>query len=131
MRQAKDIEFQTAMCCLSIVRFITDHMEGLPVPIVHQMMDNNDIPCILVPLLEIKPWIRKNCKGETEKFEDQRWQKVPPSEAHRITKMEAQIWLSIYNMFLCSDANRRYEVTNFRKQNLLRLKKYLTETLLD
>jgi len=42
----------------------------LSVPIVHQMMENNDIPGILVPLLELKPWLRKNSKGETEKFED-------------------------------------------------------------
>jgi hypothetical protein len=33
-------------------------------------MENNDFPCILVPLLELKPWLRKNSKGETEKFED-------------------------------------------------------------
>jgi hypothetical protein len=34
------------------------------------MMENNDIPCVLVPLLEAKPWIRTNSKGEEEKFED-------------------------------------------------------------
>jgi hypothetical protein len=34
------------------------------------MMENNDIPCVLVPLIELKPWIRKNSKGEMEKFED-------------------------------------------------------------
>ena len=45
-------------------------MESLPVPIIHQMMENNDIPCILVPLLEFKPWLRKNANGEQEKFED-------------------------------------------------------------
>jgi len=33
-------------------------------------METNDLPCVLVPLLEIKPWIRKNAKGETEKYED-------------------------------------------------------------
>jgi hypothetical protein len=34
------------------------------------MMENNDIPCILVPLLEEKPWIRTNAKGDLEKYED-------------------------------------------------------------
>jgi hypothetical protein len=33
-------------------------------------MENNDIPCILVPLLETKPWLRRNKKGDLEKFED-------------------------------------------------------------
>ena len=61
------------MIALSLIRFITDHMETLPVPIVHQLMENNDIPCVLVPLLEHRPWLRKNAKGEDEKFEDQKW----------------------------------------------------------
>lgn len=68
--QLADIEFKTTMSCFSIIRFISDQMETLPVPIIHQMMENNDIPCVLVPLLECKPWIRKNARGEDEKFED-------------------------------------------------------------
>lgn len=52
-------------------------------------METNDIPCILVPLLEAKPWIRKNSKGEVEKYEDQKWIKVPESEINRIPKVEA------------------------------------------
>ena len=58
------------MCCLSLIRFISDHMQDLSVPIVHQMMESCDIPCVLVPLLEMKPWIKKNLKGETLKYED-------------------------------------------------------------
>ena len=34
-------------------------------------------------------------------------------------------------MFATQDSNRKYEVTSFRKQNLLRLRKYLNETLID
>mmetsp|Transcript_47207 Transcript_47207/g.34507 ORF Transcript_47207/g.34507 Transcript_47207/m.34507 type:complete len:80 (+) Transcript_47207:551-790(+) len=79
------------------------------------MMDQNDIPCVLVPLLEMKPWIRKNKKGETEKFEDQRWVPVPKGEAQKVTKTEAQVWLTIYNLFLNQEVNRKYEVTSFRK----------------
>ena len=32
---------------------------------------------------------------------------------------------------MTSDSNRKYEITNFRKQNMLRLRKYLNEVLLD
>ena len=66
----EEIEFSCAITCFSLIRFITDHMNDLSVPIVHQMMETNDIPCVLVPLIELKPWIRKNKKGEMEKFED-------------------------------------------------------------
>ena len=126
-----DIEFQCSMICFSIIRFISDHLGDLSVPIVHQMMESNDMPCVLVPLLEIKPWIRKNAKGETERFEDQRWVVVKPQDECKIPKIEAQIWLTIYNMFTTQDSNRKYEITSFRKNNLLRLRKYLNESLVD
>lgn len=57
--------------------------------------------------------------------------RVPPQDLQKMPKIEAQIWLTIYNMFLSSDANRKYEVTTFRKANLLRLRKYLNEVTLD
>lgn len=66
----EEIDFSCAITCFSLIRFISDYMQDLSVPIVHQMMEHNDIPCILVPLLEYKPWMRKNKKGEVEKFED-------------------------------------------------------------
>lgn len=106
-------------------------MQELSIPICHQMIENNDIPCVLVPLIELKPWLRKNKKGEIEKFEDQKWVRVPPQDLNKMSKVEAQIWLTIYNMFLSSDSSRKYEVTTFRKANLLRLRKYLNETTLD
>lgn len=78
--QAKDIDFSVTMTCLSIIRFVTDHMADLPAAIVHQLMEVTDIPLVLVPLLELRPWIRKNRKGETEKFEDQVWTVVEPKD---------------------------------------------------
>ena len=94
-------------------------------------MENNDIPCVLVPLLEAKPWIRTNARGEQEKFEDQQWTVIQSHERGRLTKIEAQVWLTVYNMFMTNDSSRKYEMTNFRKQNLLRLRKYMNEVLLD
>ena len=130
-QQQKEIEFNCTMCCFSIIRFISDHVDTLPLPIIHQMMENNDIPCVLVPLMELKPWLRTNSKGEQEKFEDQKWQVIQPHERGRLTKVEAQLWLTIYNMLMTNESARKYELTTFRKQNLLRLRKYMNEILLD
>lgn len=129
--QIEEIDFKSSMTCFSLIRFITDHIEALPLPIIHQMMENNDVPCVLVPLLEFKPWIRTNAKGEQEKFEDQKWTVIQPHERGKLTKIEAQVWLTIYNMFMTNDSSRKYEMTSFRKQNLLRLRKYMNEVLLD
>lgn len=39
--------------------------------------------------------------------------------------------MTIYNMFSSNESNRKYEITSFRKQNLLKLRKFLNETLID
>ena len=52
-------------------------------------------------------------------------------ERGKLTKIEAQVWLTIYNMFMSNDSSRKYEITTFRKQNLLRLRKFMSEVLLD
>jgi hypothetical protein len=80
-------------------------MEGLPASIIHQLMENNDVPLVLVPLLEMKPWIRTNAKGVDEKFEDNKWMEIKPHEKGRVTKAEGQIWLTIYNMFMTQSSN--------------------------
>lgn len=119
------------MTCLSLIRFITDHMESLPAAIIHQLMDTTDIPLVLVPLLDFRPWLRTNSKGIQEKFEDNKWAEIKPHEKGKITKLEGQIWLTIYNMFMTQASNQKYELTTFRKANLMRLKKYMNEVLLD
>ena len=68
-------------------------------------MDVTDIPLMLIPLLEERPWLRKNKKGEDEKYEDNRWSVIANNEVGRVTKLEAQIWLAIYNMFMTQASN--------------------------
>lgn len=48
-----------------------------------------------------------------------------------MTKIEAQLWLTIYNLFMTGESSRKYEITTFRKNNLLRLRKFMNEVLLD
>ena len=111
------------------MRFISDSLSSLNIPIVHQMMEVNDLPLILVPLLEEKPWVRTNSRGDREVYEDQKW--VVQKDTHTLPKVEAQIWLSLFSLFMCQDAQRKYEVTSFRKSNLLRLRKFMNEVLLN
>ena len=34
-QQVKDVEFKSTMSCFSLIRFISDQLENLPVPIIH------------------------------------------------------------------------------------------------
>lgn len=61
------------MMCLSLIRYISDYVRHLPIGITHHLLVETDILCILVPLIEDKPWLRQNASGEREKFEGGKW----------------------------------------------------------
>lgn len=70
-------------------------------------------------------------KGEREVFENQKWTVVPKEDYSKLPKLEAQVWIAIYNLFMEPECRKKYELNEYRKSNLLRLRKYLNEIILD
>ena len=62
-QQKNEIEFSIGGMCISILRFITDYLRYLPFNIAHHLLVDTDIFCILVPLIEEKPYLRTNPNG--------------------------------------------------------------------
>jgi hypothetical protein len=54
----KDVRFGTAVCCLSVLRYMTDYEQELPLGVMARMLDTHDTIVQLVPLLEERPWVR-------------------------------------------------------------------------
>lgn len=46
-------------------------------------------------------------------------------------KQEAQVWIAIYNLFMEPDVRQKYQFNEYRKSNILRLKKFMNEILID
>ena len=133
----KEIEFQIAMSCINILRYISDHLEQLPFPVRHHMMNVKDVPVLFVTLMELRPWRRKvmkyndksKKKEEIEEiYENNNWTSLME---HKYPKLEAQILITIYNLVMNQDNNKKYEITEYRQNQLLRLRKYFTEDLYD
>jgi predicted Zn-ribbon and HTH transcriptional regulator len=133
----KEIEFQIAMSCINILRYISDHLEQLPFPVRHHMMNVKDVPILFVTLMELRPWKRKilkynqkeNKKEEIEEiYENNNWTTLIE---HKLPKLEIQILITIYNLVMNQDNNKKYEITEYRQNQLLRLRKYFTEDLYD
>eukprot|EP01019_Chilodonella_uncinata_P003792 GABU01004678.1.p1 GENE.GABU01004678.1~~GABU01004678.1.p1 ORF type:complete len:263 (-),score=60.81 GABU01004678.1:39-788(-) len=64
-------------------------------------------------------------------FEDGQWVKVPPEGMSKMPKIEGQVWIAIYNLFLSPECASKYEITDYRKNMILRLRKYMNELVLD
>ena len=125
-----EINFNIAMCCINIIRYISDHLEQLPFPVRHHMMNVKDIPMLFVTVMEMKPWERKGKNDKIEIYENNNWVEVK-SLAHKIPKLEGQVWITIYNLFMVQENNKKYEINQYRQSQLLRLRKYFSETLYD
>ena len=101
-----------------------------------------DTPCLLVNMMQRKPWIRRNEKGrnkiyfstffqelcmmstgDTERYGD-RWVPVETSERLKISKVEGQVWLALYQLLLSEPCQQKYEFTDHNKSTLLKVWHY-------
>jgi len=130
--QFDECEFQVCMCVISIIRFLTDHRAAMPLAVTTRLLETHDILMLLVPLMEKAPWVRKNkINGRIEKFEDHKWEPVEADDEGRLPKLHTQVWLAIYNIVMDQECRSRYELTNIRRENLLRLRRYINEVVVD
>uniref|UniRef100_A0A7S4MMF6 Uncharacterized protein n=1 Tax=Odontella aurita TaxID=265563 RepID=A0A7S4MMF6_9STRA len=132
-------EFKTCISTVATARYLCEHFDALPLGAQNRVLDVHDFVLLMVSLIEEPPWTRRRSvtskSGETyvvwEKIVDDSWRRIPSSDLLIVTKLEAQPWLALYHL-LCNDSCReRYGLDSFRKSQLLRVRKYLNETLLD
>ncbi len=50
---------QIAMKSLSLIRYLSDNLEDLPLGLTMRMVVTHDIPVLLIWLLVEKPWVRR------------------------------------------------------------------------
>ena len=52
---------------------------------------------------------------------DGTWQKIPPEDHVKMSKLDGQVWLSLYNLLLKEDCQRKYDFNNFNKNQILKV----------
>ncbi|XP_026894604.1 zinc finger MYND domain-containing protein 10 isoform X4 [Acinonyx jubatus] len=129
-KQAELMQFEIASKALSVLRYITDCVDSLSLSTLNRMLSTHNLPCLLVELLEHNPWSRRE-GGKLQQFEGGRWQTVAPSEQQKLSKLDGQVWIALYNLLLSHEARARYCFTSFAKGQLLKLQAFLTDTLVD
>ncbi|XP_069849579.1 zinc finger MYND domain-containing protein 10 [Dipodomys merriami] len=129
-KQAELMEFEISLKALSVLRYITDCVDSLSLNALNRMLSTHNLPCLLVELLQHSPWTRQE-GGKLQRFESGRWQTVVPSEQQKLSKLDGQVWIALYNLLLSPEARARYCFTSFAKGQLLKLQAFLTDTLLD
>ncbi|XP_029946975.1 zinc finger MYND domain-containing protein 10 [Salarias fasciatus] len=127
-KQNVALEFGISLKALSVLRYVTDHTGSISV--IHRMLCTHNLPCVLVQLLCSCPWSR-HVKGKLQKYIDGKWQNVPAEDHLKIIKLEGQVWIALYNLLLKEDCQRKYDFNNFNKNQLLKLRGFMTSVLID
>ncbi|XP_058461475.1 zinc finger MYND domain-containing protein 10 homolog [Malaya genurostris] len=128
-RLKRDIDFKIALKCLTILSYLVDNLETLPLSAINLLMKTHDTPCLLAEILHVKPWLRKR-KG-FEKFLNDRWEPVAGADVLNVTKSEAQVWFCLYGLLFNKNVMMEYEITDFRQKAIGKCIRLLNEHLLD
>ncbi|CAJ0968020.1 unnamed protein product, partial [Ranitomeya imitator] len=124
--QAEALDFDVALKCLSVLRYITDHTDSLTLSASTRLLNTHNLPCVLVELLHLCPWSRRS-----KEYESGRWLSVPAEDQQKMTKLDGQVWISLYNLLLRPECQRKYHIDSFTRGQLLKLRSHLTEVLID
>lgn len=126
-----DIEFRVCVSAVACARMICEHADDVPLSAVSRITDTHDLLVLVIPLIENPPWTRRLSDGTWQKMVDFSWKAVKPIDLLTITKFEGQPWLMIYHLLAKEVFRERYDLNSFRKGQLLRVRKYLNDVLLD
>ncbi|NXL61532.1 ZMY10 protein, partial [Chordeiles acutipennis] len=129
-KQAETMEFEISLKALSVLRFITDQVESLPLSALTRMLNTHNLPCLLVELVEHCPWSCREA-GKLKKFENGAWHMVCPEDQVKMTKLDGQVWLALLNLLLTPECQRKYHFDGFNRRQLLKLRAFLTDVLID
>lgn len=130
-RHAADIAFSVRVVSVTLTRFMAEFCARLPLSLLTRLLDTHDVLVLLVPLIENPPWTRRTDEGKWVKFVDQKWTEVAPADLLSLTKTEGQLWIALFHLMCNPECRSRYYFNSFRKETILRVRKYLNDVMLD
>lgn len=131
LTQEDTLRFDMSMKMLSIVRYICDCLQKLPMSVTTRLLDNFDFILLLVDFIELKPWEKTLEDGTFMRHIEGKWQKISIEDRYLMPKIEGQIWLALYQLLLSPHCLQKYEYTDYNKNRITKLRAHLNEVVLD
>nr|CAD7414929.1 unnamed protein product [Timema poppensis] len=131
MRQREELAFNIAMRCITVLGYIAQNLDSMPVSVASHVFTVHDVPVLLASLIEHKPWSRPDSAGNKLTYIDGKWQHIEGEAAQKVTHTEGQLWIAIRQLLLDPRCPAHYDINDTRKNQLIKLQCYLHDTLLD
>ncbi|XP_068084363.1 zinc finger MYND domain-containing protein 10 [Anabrus simplex] len=130
-RQQLEIAFDIGIRSISILNYLADKLESLPLSATSRMYATHDVPMLFQHLIITSPWTRKTAKGKIQKYIDGKWQEIEGDDLVKLTRTEGQAWLGIRQLLINPRCAAHYELTEYRRNQFIKLQGYLNDILLD
>ena len=63
MQKKSEMEFDIGIKCISILRYLAEFSENLPLCVLSRMLSTHDVPYLLAQLIEKQPWKKTDVDG--------------------------------------------------------------------
>ena len=130
----REAHFGASLCALTVLRYLCDFVNDLPLCVMSNLLDTNDTIMLLVPLLSSRPWLRRRTRGgrpATEVFQEGKWEEQDPRDRLLLTKNDAQCWLALHTLLCDPKCRAKYRYDDYRKGVVAGLKRHFNEVLMD
>ncbi|KAG5891672.1 hypothetical protein JTB14_020090 [Gonioctena quinquepunctata] len=122
-RQKTNLCFDIGIRSLSIARYISENLEGLPLNIRSKMYAEYDVPVLFTQIILAAPWAK-----DGKVYTGGSW-KIWCDE--QLGQCEAQVWLTLRHLLLDPECPKYYSLTDSRRTQLVKLLPLMKPTLLD
>lgn len=122
------LAFEIGIKAVSILSCLAQNINNIPLCVLHRLLNVHDTPLLFVNLISEMPWERRLENGEVEAYIDGKWQKT---DIHKVSKMEGQLWISLFKLLLDSECQKKYHFNEFRKEQVMKLKSKINEVIID
>jgi len=130
-KQRQHFEYTICSGCVSIARFLSEHLSRASISVLERVVNTHEMVLVLITLIEASPWTVRKEKG-IEKFNgNNRFVAVDGNNRFRLTKLEGELWLAVYNLLLDESCAAKFELTEQRRAHILRLRPLLLPQIVD
>ncbi|XP_053954753.1 zinc finger MYND domain-containing protein 10 homolog [Anastrepha ludens] len=129
-RQKRDLIYKIGMRCISILCYLAEHADAIPLSASRRMVVTHDVPWLMADLLQFRPWQRRTNKG-IQRFIDEKWILVQGDDISKVANQEAQAWFCLRQLLFNKPLMTSYELNEERRKHLSKCQGLLQETILD
>ena len=121
-----------AMGCISILWFVVDRLKSLPLAVTNSILVKNDLPVGIAEVIEMQPWMRMDrSANKYQKFKGGQYADIGAEDRQVVVATEAHAWFILHYLLCDRDTRTKYQYTKSKKELIMRVKKFLHETMID